>query len=176
MNYKAFIKTVAFTGIILSAFATAGCSDYQDDINAVNRRIDELEGRVGSLETTIINANENLTALQEIVNNISYDGYVVSITETDDGYVLTFGDGRTVTIHNGKPGDPGTPGHTPAIGLKQDTDGNWYWTLDGNWLLDGSGNKVRANGTDGRFPGRPFQRRRDHGRRSPRPAARPAAP
>ena len=36
------------------------------------------------------------------------------------------------------------------IGVKKDTDGNWYWTLDDEWLKDADGNKVRANGIDGK--------------------------
>ena len=33
--------------------------------------------------------------------------------------------------------------------MKQDTDGIYYWTLDGEWLLDDNGQKVKAQGTDG---------------------------
>ena len=50
---------------------------------------------------------------------------------------------------NGKDGLNGQDGHTPIIGVAQDTDGNWYWTVDGEFLLDGTGNKVLANGIGG---------------------------
>lgn len=38
---------------------------------------------------------------------------------------------------------------TPVIGVKQDTDGIWYWTLDGEWLIDDAGNKIPTTGKDG---------------------------
>ena len=43
----------------------------------------------------------------------------------------------------------GDDGHTPQIGLTQGTDGNWYWTLDGELMLDKDNNPIRANGEDG---------------------------
>ncbi len=47
----------------------------------------------------------------------------------------------------------GQDGHSPVVSVRRDTDGNWYWTLDGAWLRDAEGNRVRANvqyGTDGK--------------------------
>ena len=36
----------------------------------------------------------------------------------------------------------GDDGHTPVLGTKQDTDDAYYWTIDGEWVLDGEGNKI----------------------------------
>lgn len=36
------------------------------------------------------------------------------------------------------------------IGVKQDTDGLYYWTLDGEWLEDSRGDRVVAQGPAGR--------------------------
>ena len=33
--------------------------------------------------------------------------------------------------------------------MKKDTDGLYYWTIDGEWLLDGEGYKVQASAKDG---------------------------
>ena len=33
--------------------------------------------------------------------------------------------------------------------MKQHTDGIYYWTLDGDWLLDSNGNKIKSVATDG---------------------------
>ena len=52
------------------------------------------------------------------------------------------------TVLNGKDGADGEDGVSPTVGVKKDTDGNYYWTLNGEWLLVG-GEKVRANGQDG---------------------------
>ena len=66
----------------------------------------------------------------------------------------------------GKPGEDGDDGDDatmPTIGLAKGTDGNWYWTLNGELILDQNGDPVRANGENGEpgddgqpgTPGRP---------------------
>ncbi len=50
---------------------------------------------------------------------------------------------------DGVNGTDGKDGHSPVVSVRRDTDGNWYWTLDGEWLRDDSGNRIRANGRDG---------------------------
>ncbi len=57
--------------------------------------------------------------------------------------------GNPITIYNGKDGNDG---HTPIVGVKQDTDGNWYWTIDNDWMLDGNGRKIQANAINGIAP------------------------
>jgi hypothetical protein len=37
----------------------------------------------------------------------------------------------------------------PVIGVAQDIDGVYYWTLNGEWLLDDNGNKLPVSGKDG---------------------------
>ena len=54
----------------------------------------------------------------------------------------------------GKPGADGVngvdgkDGHTPIVTAEKDTDGIYYWKVDGSWLLS-NGAKVRAQGYDG---------------------------
>ena len=58
-----------------------------------------------------------------------------------------------IHIYHGKAGADGArgeDGYTPLIGVKKDKDGIYYWTLDGSWLVDNDGNKVRAQGLDGK--------------------------
>ena len=49
--------------------------------------------------------------------------------------------GDPITIYNGKNGENG---HTPIIGVRQDVDNIWYWTLDEEWLLNTEGKKIPA--------------------------------
>ena len=51
---------------------------------------------------------------------------------------------------DGKDGVDGADGHSPVIGVKKDSDGYYYWTIDGDWLLDENGDKIKAVGTDGK--------------------------
>lgn len=50
---------------------------------------------------------------------------------------------------NGQDGKDGQDGKTPEIAIKQDFDGIYYWTKDGEWLTDQQGQKIKANGIDG---------------------------
>lgn len=110
--------------------------------------------------------NENISALQIVVTALQKTDYVVSVTRlmndaVEIGYTLTFAKSGAVTIYHGKdgqdgqdgaPGTAGTPGkdgYSPKIGVKQHTDGIYYWTLDDNWLTDAQGNKVKAQGEKG---------------------------
>lgn len=69
------------------------------------------------------------------------------------GYKIEFAKRDPIHIYHGKAGADGArgeDGYTPLIGVKKDKDGIYYWTLDGNWLTDNDGNKVRAQGLDGK--------------------------
>ena len=102
--------------------------------------------------------NANIEALQVIVNALQNNDYVKSVTSIYDGgkeigYVIEFTKSGKVTIYHGQDGQNGAngvDGHTPIIGVAKDADGIYYWTVDGSWLLDGSGQKVKAVGTDGK--------------------------
>jgi hypothetical protein len=89
------------------------------------------------------------------------------------GYSITFSKSGTIVIYHGKDGEDGKDGndgqdgvdgkpgadgndgadgkdgHTPVISVRKDTDGVYYWTLDGEWLLDADGNKIPTTGKDG---------------------------
>ncbi|MBO5972329.1 MAG: hypothetical protein J6Q07_04910, partial [Alistipes sp.] len=101
--------------------------------------------------------NTNISSLQTIVEALQNNDYVTSVTPVLDGgktvgYTINFSKSGAVTIYhgeNGKDGADGLDGHSPQIGVKQHTDGIYYWTLDGEWLKDANGNKIKAVGIDG---------------------------
>lgn len=123
--------------------AMVGCS-YDD--TSIWNEIENVKDRVETLEEAVIKTNEDIVALQTIVNALQKNVYVVSVTPTADGYTIQFSDGTTAEIKNGKDGANGT--NAPVISVKQDTDGNYYWTMDGEWLMV-DGERIRANGIDG---------------------------
>ena len=102
--------------------------------------------------------NTNITALQTIVEALEKRDYITNVSPVRKdgeviGYTISFADSDTITIYhgeNGQDGVDGKDGYTPQIGVMKDTDGIYYWTLDGEWLLDGKGNKIKAVGEDGR--------------------------
>ncbi|WP_065218294.1 MULTISPECIES: PL29 family lyase N-terminal domain-containing protein [Butyricimonas] len=65
-------------------------------------------------------------------------------------WFVSFDHGTNWSLLGQATGDKGEDGITPVIGIKQDTDGIYYWTLNGTWLLDDNNQKVKAEGTDGK--------------------------
>ena len=121
-----------------------GCGDKYDD-SALRNDLNDLENRVTKLEELCKQMNTNISSLQKIVDALQDNLSISKVEQISDGYIIHFSDGSTATIKNGK-----DSGDAPVIGVKQDTDGCYYWTLDGEWLTDEKGNKVKAQGTDGK--------------------------
>ena len=133
-------------GVVAALTAMVGCS-YDD--GAIWNEVEQIKDRVETLEEAVIKTNEDIVALQTIVNALQNNVYVKAVSTTTDGYIIEFSDGTTATITNGKDGANGSNGvNAPIISIKQGEDGNYYWTMDGEWLLV-EGERVRANGQDG---------------------------
>ena len=133
------LLSLVFCGLLLF-----GCSDKYDD-SALRNDLNDLENRVTKLEELCTQMNTNISSLQKIVDALQDNLSISKVEQISDGYIIHFSDGSTATIKNGK--DSGT---IPVIGVRKDTDGCYYWTLDGEWLTDEKGNKVKAQGTDGK--------------------------
>ena len=139
-----------------------GCGENYDD-SALTGRVDDLENRVAKLEELCKQMNTNISSLQTLVDALQNKDCITGIAPiTKDGktigYTISFTQSAPITIYNGqdgkdgqdgKPGEDGKDGSTPVIGVKQDADGIYYWTLNGDWLADDSGNKIKAEGHDG---------------------------
>ena len=143
------------------------CQRYDD--SAVWDELKAHAERIAALEALCAEMNSNITALDEIVAALQENEYVTEITDITEngkviGYTITFSKRGRVAIYHGKAGVPGAPGapgqdgedgtdgkdgHTPTIGVRKDTDGIFYWTLDGEWLTDSEGNKIPTTGIDG---------------------------
>lgn len=136
------------------------CREPYDD-TYLSGRIDNLEDRVTDLETLCQEMNSNIASLQTLINATQQGDYITDLSVISEngveiGYSVTFAKNGTINIYHGKDGEDGEDGvdvgHTPDIGVMQDTDGEYYWALNGEWLLDEDGNKVKAvavDGTDG---------------------------
>ena len=138
--------------LLMCGLLLLGCSDKYDD-SALRNDLNDLKSRVAKLEELCKQMNTNISSLQEIVKALKERESItnVSTLSDDSGYSITFTSGKTITIYHGKngsDGSDGTNGVTPTISVKQDTDGIYYWTVNGNWLIV-DGKKVKAIGTDG---------------------------
>ena len=131
---KLLLLSVALLGI-----SFASCEYDDTDLWGA---VEDVTNRVTVLENAVRNANQNIDALQTLITALQNQVTVTSVTQTADGYVIQFSDGKSATITNG------VNANAPIVSVKQDADGNYYWTIDGEWLIV-DGEKVRANGMDG---------------------------
>lgn len=148
---KTVTKTIAAALILIASMTVASCEDYN-----YTDKLQNLGRRVEYLEETLSNYMADLSGLQKVVNTVKSQGYITQFTNNHDGsYTLTFNTNETITIREGKQGRDGRDGRDGReldflISVAKDADGVWYWTLNGEWILDGDGNKLSASPTDGK--------------------------
>ena len=138
--------------LLMCVLLLLGCSDKYDD-SALRNDLNDLENRVAKLEELCKQMNTNISSLQTIVTALQNNVYVTGTTPLmkdgkEIGYTITFSKGNPITIYHGKDGQDGEDGITPTISVKKDTDGVYYWTLNGEFIVV-DGGKIQAEGTNG---------------------------
>jgi len=136
--------------LLAMVFVPQSCSYDDSDLwNAVG----DLDDRVEALEEAVRSLSDQTAVLQQLLDGKMF---LESVEETDGGQILHLisasGEMSTVVILNGADGADGADGTRvapPSIGVATDATGNYYWTIDGEPLLDADGNRVPVNGTDG---------------------------
>ena len=167
------LKKLFFTLVAAATLSLTACDDYDD--GALWDAVNDHESRLEALEQWQEQVNGNIAALQQLLNTTDYITKVTPVMEDgrQTGYTIEFLHQSPITIYNGDKGDKGDPGEdgqdgqdgqdgadgqdgvdgqdgqTPQIGLVKDEAGDWYWTLNGELMLDQDGNPIRANGHDG---------------------------
>lgn len=161
------MKTKIFI-LLASIVCMVSCRDgLWNAIDELNDKYDNLDGRVTKLEEKCKEMNTNISSLQTLVSVILNNDYIVSITpimkeNKEIGYVITFAIHEPITIYHGQNGKDGADGKdgengkdgkdgvTPIICVAQDeVDHAYYWTLNGEWLLDANGNRIPLSNHDG---------------------------
>ena len=157
--------------IFISVLLLSSCARFDD--SKIWDKFQEHEQRIEKLEAACDLMNTNISALQAIVTALQGNDYVTGVAEIVEdgevvGYSISFSKSGVVKIYHGKdgadgeegaPGADGKPGidgtdgengsdgvdgHTPIVGVQKDADGVYYWTIDGEWMLDAKGHKVPA--------------------------------
>ena len=147
-------KLLRFLFVAVVGLSVLSC--YDD--SALREAIDKHEQMLMDLQDRCAEMNADIDSLHTLIAAVQNADYITSITPITEGgkevgYTIVFAKYGTVTIKNGADGAKGEDGApsdaVPVIGAKQDTDGVYYWTVDGEWLTDDAGNKVPASGKDG---------------------------
>ena len=159
------MRKILLSVVLATTLALTSCqfddSDIWGKLDEYGQSIKDHEQRISALEELCKQMNTNIEALQTLVNALEKRDYVTNVSEVRSngeviGYTISFAYSDTITIYHGKDGKDGAngadgkDGYTPQIGVMKDTDNIYYWTLDGEWLLDAKGNKIKAVGTDGK--------------------------
>ena len=146
--------------ILGCALSFSSCKKYDDEW--IKIKSDDFEKRIAALETWQTTANAEIISLQNLIKSINENDFVTKVTPLEDGtgYVISFKKGGDITIKHGEKGaqgdkgdkgekgEQGEKGDMPVIGTKQDTDGIYYWTMGGEWILDGD-KKMPVTGEKG---------------------------
>jgi len=149
MKQNFLTKSLAVAIAAMMTFT--GCYDDSD----LQTRMDQAEADIAELQQLVKDINTNISGLVTIVDALKNSDQITSVTPLSDGsgYTITFSKSGTITIYNGKNGVDGTngangengaDGHTPQISVKLDSDGQYYWTVDGEYLTDAEGKKIPA--------------------------------
>lgn len=148
-----------FLTLILAAMTFVGCNNN----SGLYGLLTDFDSRITTLEILCQEFNTNITSLQIIVEAQQSGDYITGITPVmkdgkQIGYTITFANHEPITIYNGEngakgdkgdKGDNGAAGTSPIVGVAQDTDGKYYWTLNGEWLLNDDGQKIPVTGEKG---------------------------
>lgn len=136
---KITLKIIGIFLLSLSVFV--GCQKYDD--SGITGRVDDLENRVAELERLVNELTANLGTLVTAIDALENQDRIVSVNKLpgDAGWEIVFANSGTVTVYNGA---NGKDGDSPVIGVQKDTDGIYYWTLNGEFLLDGNNQKIPA--------------------------------
>ncbi|MDR0698821.1 MAG: DUF4988 domain-containing protein, partial [Tannerella sp.] len=149
---KKFLSYLMATTLIM----IGSCRKYDD--TSLRNDVNDLKNRVAAIERWAATVNSNISALQGLVAAMQSNDYVTGVTTFTSpqpgGYIISFVKNGAITISNGTDGQDGQDGadgldgESPQVGVKQDADGVYYWTLNGEWIID-EGNKLRVTGEKG---------------------------
>ena len=134
-----------------------GISSCTYDDTSLWEKVNNHEKRITELEELCKQMNSNISAMQTLLNAMEENNYITSVAPVVEdgetvGYTISFTKSEPITIYHGKNGTVGIDGISSVIGVKEHTDGTYYWTLNGEWLRDAEGKMIAAEGVDGITP------------------------
>ena len=132
-------KTFNFILIFLSSAILFSCS-YNDDF---------LKEEIEKIKTDLSALTLQTNSLQTMVEALNAGKVITKVDNMADGkgYKITFNDGTSMDITNGK--------NAPVVGI-QEFEGEYYWAITTNgttdFILDSNGNKLLVSGKNGQTP------------------------
>ena len=124
-----------------------GISACSFDESGLQGQIDDLDERLTALQEQV---NSLIGELDDLVGLIEGSQFISNVQENEDGshtvFLVTVAGVQTeITLKDGD------AGYSPQISVKEE-DGVMYWTLDGEFILSGDGQKLPVTGERGVTP------------------------
>ncbi len=147
------MKRIFYILLSLLMLGLPGCSQYalQEDLEALQKEVQDLKALCEQL-------NNDVAALNVFMEAYNGCKMVTHVVETSYGWTIYFNDDTWCDLRHGKDGENGEKGEqgnqgekgdTPVIGVAQYTDGLYYWTLNGEFMLV-DGKMIPTTGEDGK--------------------------
>lgn len=126
------VLSLSFLLMLGGGLLFAGCSKEYDD-GPIWEKVNDLDRRVSNIESTLSQLNRDISNLQILLEAKQGGKSITSVTQTADGYTVSFSDGQTITLRHGK------DGLTPEI-------------RNGYWYIGENNTGIKAEGSDGEAP------------------------
>ena len=144
-------RLFAISTILLTV---ASCQKFDDSairskLNEQTTELSSQESRIKTIEQQLARYNTDIASVKTVVENIGA-GIVVKQCipfrlNGATGYTLSFSDGTSATVYDGK---DGTNGGVPVVSFAS-VDGVLCWTIDGKLLKDADGKQIPVKGAKG---------------------------
>ena len=137
---RSIVYILLFGQVLLQGCMKLVDEEFWNDVNSLEERVTVLEDACAKLNAT----TESLLSLAMVYNNYDYvkDYSTICSNGKEIGYRINLGKGGEICLYHGIDGEDGW---TPVVSLVPGNDGNWYWAINGELLLDGNGNPVHIN-------------------------------
>ena len=170
------MKTITLVLFSICFFVSCQYDDTAiwNEVRNHENRIAKLEVLCNQMNTNVL----SLQNIVEALHDNDYVTNVSSVLENGEevGYTISFSKSGSITIYHGADGKDGQDGddgkdgvdgqdgadgkdgqagvdgkdgYTPVIGVKKGNDGIYYWTLDGQWLINDDGDMIPVTGRAG---------------------------
>lgn len=143
-----------FTILSFVLLLPISCTRFDD--SAIWEELLNHRERIEKLEAECNRLNSNIEAMQAVLEALETGDYVTDIVKVMEdgvevGFCITFAKGGKVTIYHGTDCSDGS---APKVGIQKASDGQYYWTVDGEWMTDDDGARIPAvvaDDGDGRY-------------------------
>ena len=134
---KKYLSALLFGALLFASTGTfTSCKDYDDDIANLQTQVDGITAD-----------------LEDLQAQISAGKWITNVASIEGGFTVTFSDGQSFNIVNGKDGQNGQNGAAGAPGAAGADGTKITIGEDGYWYLDGvkSDYKASADAADGKI-------------------------